>query len=130
MASPSPTPERAVLGFFLYLFSYILFGVYLVWAYIPDSWLDAAGLTYWPSKHWGVTLPVYVCVLVLLAYLVYFGLFLFNSPPLTSVHTITDEYSHDASEYPVPLEEAIPPLCDMSVSEVSRLLYLKGKVTS
>ncbi|XP_025082250.1 phosphatidylinositol N-acetylglucosaminyltransferase subunit P-like [Pomacea canaliculata] len=119
---PSPTPERAVQGFALYLASSVGFGLYIVWSYIPDSWFKAVGLTYWPQKYWAVAVPVYLCTLLLLGYLVYLGLIFINTPPLSSVTTITDGHAnYDIPEY-LP-SDAIPPLCDLDITEVNRLLY-------
>ncbi|XP_076451465.1 phosphatidylinositol N-acetylglucosaminyltransferase subunit P-like [Babylonia areolata] len=120
---PSPTPERAVYGYVLYLASYIGLGVYLVWAYVPDSWLNAVGLTYWPQKYWAVALPVYLCVVILLFYLAYLGLIFINTPPLTSLSIITDSHASSQDVTP-PSPEGIPPLCDLDIVEVNRYLYL------
>jgi phosphatidylinositol glycan class P protein len=38
--SPSPTPERAVYGFVLYLLSTVAFFVYILWLAVPDSILQ------------------------------------------------------------------------------------------
>jgi phosphatidylinositol glycan class P protein len=34
--SPSPTPERAVYGFVLYLLSTVFFFIYVLWLTVPD----------------------------------------------------------------------------------------------
>ncbi|KAL8602449.1 hypothetical protein ACOMHN_067645 [Nucella lapillus] len=120
---PSPTPERAVYGYVLYLASYIGLGVYLVWAYVPDSWLTAVGLTYWPQKYWAVALPVYLCVLIVLFYITYLGLIFISTPPLTSVTIITDSHANTQDQSPV-APDAIPPLRDLDIVEVNRYLYL------
>lgn len=121
---PSPTPERAIYGFVLYLASFIGLGLYIVWAYVPDTWLSAIGLTYWPQKYWAVALPVYLCVVILLFYLMYLGLILINTPPLTSVSILTDRYANTEDHHgPLP-PDAIPPLRDLDIVEVNRYLYL------
>ena len=45
--------------------------MYLVWAYTPAAVLAAHGITYYPSKHWAVAIPSWVCVTVVFAYWVY-----------------------------------------------------------
>lgn len=42
-------------------------------------------------RYWAVAVPVYLCTLLLLGYLVYLGLIFINTPPLSSVTTITGE---------------------------------------
>ncbi|KAI1727247.1 PIG-P domain-containing protein [Ditylenchus destructor] len=58
--SPNPHPGRGVYGFALYLFSWILFLAYLLWALLPQSVLHSLHLTYLPSKYWAVTVPLLV----------------------------------------------------------------------
>lgn len=47
--------------------------IYMLWAYIPASVLEAHGVTYYPSKHWAVAVPAWVCVTVVFVYWLYNG---------------------------------------------------------
>ncbi|KAF6773711.1 hypothetical protein AHF37_07663 [Paragonimus kellicotti] len=49
-SNPGPLAERAMYGFIVYIVSYVCFGAYLVWAYLPHEWLHAIGITYLPHK--------------------------------------------------------------------------------
>lgn len=65
--SPAPTPSRAVYGFVLYLLCYSALLLYLTWALLPDSYLQAWGLDFLPQKYWAVALPTYLTVLFLVS---------------------------------------------------------------
>ncbi|XP_069120623.1 phosphatidylinositol N-acetylglucosaminyltransferase subunit P-like isoform X2 [Argopecten irradians] len=121
--SPSPTPERAIYGFVLYLLSFVMFFLYLVWAWVPDAWLHQLGLDYWPQKQWAVAIPTFLCVCFLMSYPVYFGMTFLNSSPLTSREIIKDSHAIPQTDKTYP-PESIPPLCDLSISEVNKRLYL------
>jgi len=69
--NPSPTPERAVYGFVLYLLATAGFGLYLIWLILPEDMLHAIGVgTFLPQKYWAVAIPIYLSVA--------FFLFVFN----------------------------------------------------
>ncbi|XP_046850614.1 phosphatidylinositol N-acetylglucosaminyltransferase subunit P-like isoform X2 [Xenia sp. Carnegie-2017] len=59
--SPSPTPERAIYGFFLYITTYLVFGLYIMWAFLPDSILNYIGITYLPQRTIVLLYDVGIC---------------------------------------------------------------------
>jgi len=120
--SPSPTPERAVYGFVFYLASFVGFGVYILWAYVPDAWLHSAGLTYWPQKYWAVAVPVFLCMTLAVFYVAYMGLIFLTTSPVTDISTITDSKALYEDEQ-ASQREGLAPLCDLDLCTVNRLLY-------
>lgn len=70
--TPNPHPGRGIYGFALYLFSWILLLIYLLWAFLPQKLLASFHLTYLPSKYWAIAVPLLVPVIIgLLCFIVF-----------------------------------------------------------
>ncbi|KAI8890759.1 PIG-P-domain-containing protein, partial [Backusella circina FSU 941] len=49
VAITNKTPSYEYYGFVMYLISFVAFGIYLIWAYVPDEILHSLGITYYPN---------------------------------------------------------------------------------
>lgn len=113
--TPAPTPSRAIYGLSLYLGCRALFILFLVWAFVPDQWLEVIGFDFLPSKYWVIALPVLACVvLAATAFLLYPGLgFIMTPSPEESTAFTVDKNTLDCrvekrsfpSQYFVPSAE-------------------------
>lgn len=87
----------------------------------------AAGITYYPSKWWGIALPSYLLVTLTLAVLFYWGFNMRHTNPLDSLHAITDSFarSEERPSAAAALGDArqVPELYDLPISLVSRALH-------
>ena len=82
--------------------------IFLLWAYLPADILHSVGVSYYPSRYahgfatgigkvshccvaryWAIALPSYVCVLVVLVFVMYSGINMMMNPSLDSVSTLT-----------------------------------------
>lgn len=90
-ASPK-VPTYEYYGFVLYLFSSLVFLVYLLWSYLPSPFLHVLGIYYYPNRWWSLAIPSF---LVMLLVYIYAALALYNTEyltlPLHSLETIVDE---------------------------------------
>ncbi|GAB6026347.1 hypothetical protein CHUAL_012551 [Chamberlinius hualienensis] len=124
--SPAPTPSRGIYGFVLFLGCVLCAILYLLWAYIPLNWMESVGITYLPQKYWAVAIPVYFTVGVLLFGCCFYpGLCLLNVKPLNSMDLITDEFKPSVKS--TVSEKAIPPIADISLKDVCKVLHNKNE---
>lgn len=91
-ANPAPQPARGIYGFALYLSAVFGLAVYFIWAFVPDSLLNAIGLTYWPQKYWTIALPSFFCVSLVLFEIFICGYNLFNSDAFDSIEIVENDF--------------------------------------
>jgi len=96
--TPLPTPHRAVYGFALYLFFKTLFIIYLLWAFVPETFNDhELGL---PHKYFALYIPILVlCCLTVFGFFIYPSWNLSMQHSVHDVRNIHDRYSLKRCEY-------------------------------
>ncbi|KAL5076545.1 hypothetical protein RYX36_015529 [Vicia faba] len=100
--------------------------IFLVWAYVPESWLHSIGISYYPSRYWALAVPTYVMVAIVLMLAFYIGLSFMSTPSLASLNTIYDEFSrdplsHDFSEEGD--EKPIDPISDIGIDRINDAMF-------
>ncbi|RHZ50274.1 hypothetical protein Glove_502g17 [Diversispora epigaea] len=124
------TPTYEYYGFVLYLLSFIAFVIYLLWAYLPDDVLESMGITYYPHRYWAVALPVWSFVFVLFIFAAFISINFYNTAPLDSFNTITDDQSvvkQNFSQLSEITNDFVPELHDLPIGIVNVCLYQKIK---
>ncbi|KAI0355940.1 PIG-P-domain-containing protein [Trametes cingulata] len=130
--SRSRAPE--FYGFVAWASTYLLFVLYLLWAFLPDRCILALGVSWYPNREWSLLVPAYGMVLVLLTYFTYFALALAGTPAFSDLSTITDSKAHlpDAAGAPAAAfapylaharPDAIPEMYDIPLGLVNRVVY-------
>ena len=122
--SGDPRAGRASCGLLLYAGSWLGFGAWLAWAYVPDRVLHAWGVTWYPSKYWALALPAWALVALAFAFVAYFFANIMSEAPLDSLSVVTDAHAR-----PLPAQCAccadggVPPFADVPPELVSAARY-------
>ncbi|ESK85036.1 phosphatidylinositol class p [Moniliophthora roreri MCA 2997] len=133
-AAPQTNRSKApeFYGFVAWTSTSFLFVVYLLWALLPDEYIVALGVDWYPNREWALLLPSYSIFLVLLTYWVYMSLTIYGTPAFDDVSAIADSRSQFAmpsenstvSGYTTHArEDATPALYDIPIGLVNRVLY-------
>lgn len=111
-------------GFFIYVLAAALLTVYIAWVLIPDRYLVAIGITYYPDKYWARAMPMYLLMAMLYTYVF---TALYNTEILTfrldDIRLFTDEhavYPENPQDY---IFQAPSGVWDLPVGLVNEVLY-------
>lgn len=122
--TPAPSPGRSYYGFVLYLLGWAGIVIYLVWALVPHSYLANLGLTYMPQPYWALALPsVVIMLLLVFVFFIYPAINFMLAPPPDDMRTITDSKAIQKEDYEGTGPYDVPPVYDLPISEVCRVLY-------
>lgn len=116
--------QKAVRGFVLWMATFVVYGLFLLWAFLPESILHSAGVTYYPKKYWAVAIPAYLVMLAPFMLFSFIGINLINTVSLDSMNTVRDKHSRFRKRQDIPPDSLrIPEISDISIEAVNQALY-------
>ncbi|KAF8068928.1 PIG-P-domain-containing protein [Lyophyllum atratum] len=127
--SSIPPRSRApeFYGFVAWTSTSLAFCLYVLWALVPDEYIEWVGIDWYPSREWAVLLPAWSIVLVITTYIVYSSMAIAATPSFSDMSSITDNRvhfpmdPHDNSPYLS--TSSTPTLYDIPIGMVNRVLY-------
>jgi len=118
-----------VYGFVSWIVSFVAYGMYLIWALVPDCTLNALGITYYPSKYWALALPAFSIVCTAFVVCIYNALNFLATPSLTSSDLIEDDHSRESHEHDDNDNGyTIPAVSDIPIGVVNQVLYRRSEL--
>lgn len=60
-----------IYGFVAWIGTFILYSLYLIWAFVPDTLLHKLGIYYYPSKYWALAVPSIICLTAICIFITY-----------------------------------------------------------
>ncbi|KAH1146355.1 hypothetical protein AAZX31_15G088400 [Glycine max] len=119
-----PKPSE-VYGFVGSITTVVATVIFLVWAYVPESWLQSVGISYYPSRYWALAVPTYVMVTIVLMLGFYIGLNFISTPSPASLNTVFDEFSRDPLSLECTLEDEKPiePISDIGIDRINDIMF-------
>ncbi|KIS70125.1 uncharacterized protein UMAG_05197 [Mycosarcoma maydis] len=92
--APTPSSPRSCAaeyyGFALFIFSTLLWVIWIAWALTPDTVLHSIGIGWYPNREWAFLLPAWSLFAVLAVYAVFIGLNAKSTPELREIVNVTD----------------------------------------
>jgi phosphatidylinositol glycan class P protein len=121
----SSSSSRAKFAFVAYISSIVAFIIYVFWAFFPKNFLYEIGITYYPSRYYGVALPAYMIVLLLLVTMTYIGINLYSTHDPESMATIRDEHTRTAPSVflKCSMMGGIPDMGDIDQVDMSSMMF-------
>ena len=117
-----------VYGFVSWICTFVLFLMYLIWAFVPDEILHHWGITYYPNKYWAIAAPTWLSVTFFAVIFLYVCLnLLLGSADLDSLDAITDSHAihneHFNDLHSVLQNQSTPQICDIPLQVVNQVIY-------
>uniref|UniRef100_A0A8R1EQ81 PIG-P domain-containing protein n=1 Tax=Caenorhabditis japonica TaxID=281687 RepID=A0A8R1EQ81_CAEJA len=94
---PGPHPARGIYGFALYIVSWCLLVIYVIWAITPVQVLYRFGITYIPSKLWALAIGFFFPTAAFLYVTIIFLINLWNFGGYRIFDNV-EEVEHDFGE--------------------------------
>ncbi|KAG6861400.1 hypothetical protein C0995_000529 [Termitomyces sp. Mi166 len=114
-------------GFVAWTTTTLTFVLYVLWAILPEEYIEWFGIYWYPSREWAILLPAWSIMLVITTYIVYSSLAIAATPSFSDMSSITDNYTvfpaspDDHSPYLG--TNSTPALYDIPIGLVNRVLY-------
>jgi len=80
-------------GFFSWNLSAIVFIMYLIWAFVPDTILNDFGIYYIPDKYYAIAIPLWFAVSLFTILQLYVTICMYYTPSLESYETLQDRHT-------------------------------------
>ena len=80
-------------GFFSWNLSAIVFILYMIWAFVPDSTLNEFGIYYIPDKYYSIAFPLWFGVSLFTILQFYVCICIYSTPSIESYETLQDRHT-------------------------------------